>query len=167
MNEQDAAVIKVLTELGLRNDPKVRPEFEKLYPKDDPTEQFYDDVIKLFNENRAATLSGMPGHIEMMSMDILDQWAEEFEPLDVDLGIQTFASEDLMKKPIQLSYDIQTGKALIRDYRYADARDAGFTHVPVRVVKANLRGEGTEVPTPIRRMKGWRITLSDLGISES
>ncbi len=164
MNEQDAAVIKVLSELGLRNDPKVRPEFENLYPKDDPEEQFYDDVINLFSENRSATLSGMPGHIEMMSMDVLDQWADEFTHWEVDLGTQTFASEDLMKKPIRLSYDIQTGKALIDDYRYADARDAGFTHVPVRVVKANLRGEGMKVPTPIKRMKGWRITLSDLGI---
>jgi len=166
MNNQDAAVIKVLTELGLRNDPKVQPKFEKLYPKDDPEEQFYEDVINLFNENRAATLSGMPSHIEMMSMDVLDQWADEFEPWKVDLGDQTFASEDLMKKPIRLSYDVQTGKALIRDHRYADARDVGFTHVPVRVVPADLRGEGSKVPTPIGRVS-WGITLSDLGISES
>ena len=50
MNEKDAAVIKVLSELGLREDPPVRPEFEHLYPNDDPDEQFYDDVIRLFAE---------------------------------------------------------------------------------------------------------------------
>ncbi len=50
MNEKDAAVIKVLSELGLRDDPPIRPEFENLYPNDDPDEQFYDDVIRLFKE---------------------------------------------------------------------------------------------------------------------
>lgn len=165
MNNQDAAVIKVLSELGLRDDPEVRPEFKNLYPKDDPDEQFYDDVIKLFKENRADTLSGpMPDHIEMMSLDVLDQWVEDASWADaseMDLADQTFASEDLMRRPIRMSYDWRTGKALLRDPRYTAMREAGFTHAPVMVMQSNLHGRGVEVPTPVRR-RPW-ITLSDLG----
>lgn len=169
MNKQDAAVIKVLSELGLRDDPEIRPEFKNLYPKDDPNEQFYDDVIKLFREDLSDTLGGwLPDHVEMMSLDVLSQWVEDVSWKDdwsgkpeTDLGSQAFASQDLTKQPIRMSYDWRTGKAMVRDPRYVAMREAGFSHAPVMVIQSNLHGRGVEVPTPVGR-QAW-ITPNDLG----
>jgi len=47
MNAKDAATIKVLSELGLRKNPPIAPDFENLHP-DDATNKCLDDIQRLF-----------------------------------------------------------------------------------------------------------------------
>lgn len=51
MNDKDAAVIKALTQAGLRDDPQLSPEQEEMLKRAlDPEEQFLHDVERLFNK---------------------------------------------------------------------------------------------------------------------
>ena len=51
MNKEDAAVIKVLSELGFTNDDPLTPEQEQLLKLAlDPEEKFLDDVKHLFTK---------------------------------------------------------------------------------------------------------------------
>ncbi len=50
MNTNDAIIIKTLAELGLRNEPQLTPEQEKLLQQAlDPHEQYLEDILKIFN----------------------------------------------------------------------------------------------------------------------
>lgn len=50
MENKDAAVIKALSELGLRKEAPLSPEQEKLLKNAlDPNEQFYDAIIRIFD----------------------------------------------------------------------------------------------------------------------
>jgi len=50
MNKKDAAVEKVLSDIGIREEPDLTPEQEELLKRAlDPEEQFLHDVEKLFN----------------------------------------------------------------------------------------------------------------------
>lgn len=54
MNNKDAAIIKALSELGLRSEPKLTPEQEQdLKRAINPDDTFLDDVEKLFKRNIA------------------------------------------------------------------------------------------------------------------
>lgn len=57
MNEKDAAVIKALSELGLRKEIPLSPEQEQLLRQAlDPHEQYLADIQKIFpNEKPTAT----------------------------------------------------------------------------------------------------------------
>ncbi len=53
MNSRDAAVIKALTELGLRKEVPLTPEQEQLLKSAlDPHEQYLDDIVKIFNPEK-------------------------------------------------------------------------------------------------------------------
>lgn len=53
MNEKDAAVIKALAELGLRQEIPLSPEQEKLLQQAlDPHAQYLEDIIKVFNPEK-------------------------------------------------------------------------------------------------------------------
>ena len=50
--KKDAAVIKALTQAGLRDEPELSPEQEELLQRAlDPEKQFLHDVEKLFNHD--------------------------------------------------------------------------------------------------------------------
>lgn len=52
MNEKDAAVLKALSELGLRDEPALTPDQEKLLQQAlDPHEQYLEDILKIFNRS--------------------------------------------------------------------------------------------------------------------
>ncbi len=53
MNEKDAAVIKALSELGLRKEDALTPEQEQLLKQAlDPHEQYLTDLLKIFNPEK-------------------------------------------------------------------------------------------------------------------
>jgi hypothetical protein len=53
MNEKDAAAIKALAELGLRNEVPLTPEQERMLQIAlDPNEQYLEDLFKIFNTER-------------------------------------------------------------------------------------------------------------------
>lgn len=53
MNEKDAAVIKALTQIGLRPEQELTPDQEELLKRAlDPEEQFLYDVEQLFTQNK-------------------------------------------------------------------------------------------------------------------
>jgi hypothetical protein len=52
MNKKDAAVTKVLSDIGFKDEPELTPEQEELLKRAlDPEEQFLHDVEKLFNNS--------------------------------------------------------------------------------------------------------------------
>lgn len=54
MNEKDAAVIKVLAELGLYKQLDLTKEQQQIFDRavnKDKQDQFYDDLLKIFGEN--------------------------------------------------------------------------------------------------------------------
>lgn len=53
MNEKDAAILKALSELGLRDEPTLTPDQEKLLQQAlDPHEQYLEDILKIFNHSK-------------------------------------------------------------------------------------------------------------------
>ena len=53
MNKQDAAVIKVLSDIGTEEDPTLSPEQEEMLARAlDPEKDFLHSVEKLFTKNK-------------------------------------------------------------------------------------------------------------------
>jgi len=53
MNKQDAAVIKILSDIGLEEEPTLSPEQEEMLTRAlDPEKQFIHSVEQLFNKNK-------------------------------------------------------------------------------------------------------------------
>lgn len=50
MTEKEIEIIKVLTKLGLRDEPEVPAKFVGLYPEYDNEKDFLDKVERLFNK---------------------------------------------------------------------------------------------------------------------
>lgn len=52
MSKQDASVIKILTDLGLRKDPILTPDQEEVLKQaTDPEEKFYADIVRVFDNS--------------------------------------------------------------------------------------------------------------------
>ena len=57
MNDKDAATLKALAELGLRDDTELSPEQEDMLRKAmNPEEQFLDDALRLLTPKDKNTL---------------------------------------------------------------------------------------------------------------
>ena len=54
MNKKDASIIKVLTDLGLRDEPELTPEEEEMFIQaTHPEEKFLAGVLKVFNSDQS------------------------------------------------------------------------------------------------------------------
>jgi len=52
MSKQDAAVVRILTDLGLRKEEPLTPEQEEsLKQASDPEEKYYADIVRVFGDS--------------------------------------------------------------------------------------------------------------------
>ena len=136
MKKKDAAVIKVLSDIGMTDEPELTPEQENQFARAlDPEKQFLYDVEKLFNPRLIEGIREEPNPLPIVDASMLAsvssnteyviQKADELGNGDMDSGMRQIGQvESIPVSKIIGTEDMLDGEhleALVQGERQADS----------------------------------------------